>query len=47
MDIKSAGEARATTECKSMFEKGHMVYLIDSDEEAIVNFVKDHEELLR
>ena len=32
---------------QSHFKKGHMtnVFLIDSDKEAIVNFVKDHEEL--
>ena len=30
-----------------MYKKGHMtyIYLTDSDEEAIVDFVKDHKEL--
>ena len=32
---------------QSQYRKGHMsnIYLTDSDEEAIVDFVKDHEEL--
>ena len=32
---------------QSRYKKGHMtnIYLTDSDEEAIMNFVKDHEEL--
>ena len=36
-----------STECQSRSKKGHRmnIFLTDSDEEAIVDFVKDHEEL--
>ena len=44
---EAGGEARASTQYKSRCRKGHMlnIYLTDSDEEAIVDFVQDHEEL--
>ena len=47
MDTGGGGEAGASTECLSRHEKGYMmiIYLTDSDEEAFVDFVKDHEEL--
>ena len=47
MDTEGGGEASASTECQSRCNKGYMMdsYLTDSDEEAIVEFVKDHEEL--
>ena len=40
----AGGEAVASQSC---YKKGHMtnIYLTDPDEEAIVNFVKDHEDL--
>ena len=35
-----------TSQSQSLHKKGHrMTFLTDSDEEAIVDFVKDHEEL--
>ena len=42
MDTESGGE-----EFQSRCKKGHMIniYLKDSDEEAIVDFVRDHEDL--
>ena len=41
------GEASASAQCQSRNKKGHMmkIYLSDSDEEAIVDFVKDHKEI--
>ena len=41
----AAGEEVASSQ--SRYKKGHMtnIYLTDSDKEAIVNFVNDHEEL--
>ena len=46
MDTEDGREA-GTSQMKSRHKKGHMtnIYLTDSDEEAIVDFVKDHEEL--
>ena len=46
MDTEAGGEADAF-QMYSRHKKGHMtnIYLTDSDEEAIVDFVKDHEEL--
>ena len=45
MDTESGGEA-AMCQSHSRHKKGHMtnIYLTDSDEEAIVDFIKDHEE---
>ena len=47
IDTEDGGEARVSTECQSRHKKGHMmnICLTDSDEEVIVDFVKDHEEL--
>ena len=47
MNTEDGGEAGTSTECLSRCKTGHMmnIYLTDSDEEATVNFVKDHEEL--
>ena len=46
MDTEGGGKAD-TSESQSRYKKGHMtnIYLTDSDEEAIVDFVKNHEEL--
>ena len=46
MDTEGGGEAN-TSQSQSRDKKGHMMnsYITDSDEEAIVDFVKDHEEL--
>ena len=46
IDTEGGGEAD-TSQSYSRPKKGHMtnIYLTDSDEEAIVHFVKDHEEL--
>ena len=46
MDTEGGGEAD-TSQSQSMHKKGHMTnsYLKESDGEAIVDFVKDHEEL--
>ena len=46
-DTEGGGEARASTECQSRPKKGLVanIYLTDSDENAIVDFVKDHEEI--
>ena len=46
MDTEGGGEV-GTSQSQSRFKKGHMtsIYLTDSDEEAIVDFLKDHEEL--
>ena len=43
-ETEGGGEAGPS---QSRYKKGHManIYLMDSDEEAIVNFVKDHKEL--
>ena len=43
MDTEAAGEA-GTSQSQSRHKKEHMIniYLMDSDEEAIVDFVKDH-----
>ena len=42
---KEAGKKAGTSQLHSRHKKGHMtnIYLTDSDEEAIVGFVKDHE----
>ena len=48
MDTECGGEGSQTsTKCQSRCKKGHIVniYLTDLDEEAIVDFVNDHEEL--
>ena len=48
MDTLDGGVAsQTTTQCHSSHQKGHRmkIYLIDSDEEAIVAFVKYHEKL--
>ena len=48
MDTEGGGQAsQKATECQSRCKKGHMtnIYLTDSDEEAIGDFVKDHEDL--
>ena len=47
MDTDSGGEASASSECQSWGNKRHMmnIYLTDSHEEAMVDFVKDHENL--
>ena len=44
MDTEDGGEVGTS---QSHMKKGHMtsIYLTDSDEEAIVDFVKDHQEL--
>ena len=44
MDTEAGGEA-STSQSHSRHKKGHMtnIYPTDSDEEAIVDFVKDHE----
>ena len=46
MDTEGGGEA-GTSQSQSKHMKGHManIYLTDSDEGAIIDFVKDHEEL--
>ena len=46
MDTACRGEA-CTSQSQSRHKKGHMmnIYLIDSYEEPIVDFVKDHKEL--
>ena len=46
MEREGGGEV-GTSQSHSRHKKGHMttIYLTDSDEEAIVDFVKDHEEL--
>ena len=46
MDTEGRGEA-GTSQSHSRHKKGHMtnIYPMDPDEEAIVDFVKDHEEL--
>ena len=46
MDTEGGGES-VTSQSHSRHKKGHMtnIYLKDSDAEAIVDFVKDHEEL--
>ena len=48
MDTESGGEA-GTSQLQSRRKKGHMtnIYLTDSDEEAFVDFVKDHEEFYK
>ena len=45
-DTEAGGEA-VTSQLHSRHKKGHMtnIYLTDSDKEAIVDFVKDHEKL--
>ena len=45
MDTEGGGETSTFTECQSRRKKGHMtkIYLTDSDDEAIVDFVKDYE----
>ena len=45
MDTEAGAEA-ATSQSHSRHKKGHMtnIYLTDSDEEAMVDFMKDHEE---
>ena len=48
MDTDGGGEDSLTVSyCQSRCKKGHMMktYLIDSDEEAVVDFVNHHEEL--
>ena len=47
-EIEAGGEA-GTSQSQSRYEKVHMtnIYLTDSDEEAIVDFVKDHKELYK
>ena len=47
MDTEGGGKASASTECQARLKKGHMmnILLTDSDEEAIVDFVKEYEEL--
>ena len=47
MDIEGGAEASTSTKSPSRNKKGHMaiIYSTDSDEEAIINFVKDHEKL--
>ena len=46
MDRAGGGEA-GTSQLQFRCKKGHManIYLTDSEEETIVDFVKDHEEL--
>ena len=46
MDTEGGGEARKS-QSHSRHKKGHMtnIYLTDSEEEAIVDILKDHEEL--
>ena len=46
MDTETGGEG-GTSQSHSRHKKGHMtkIYLKDSDEEVIVDCVKDHEEL--
>ena len=47
MDTEAGGEA-GTCQCtQDTKSKGHMtnIYLMDSDDKAIVDFVKNHEEL--
>ena len=46
-DTEGRVKASASTECKSRHKEGHMtnIYLTDSNEEFIADFVKDHEEL--
>ena len=46
MNRDGGGEAD-TSQLHSRYKKGHMtnIYLTDSDEEAIVDFVKDYEEI--
>ena len=46
MDTMGGGEA-GTSQSHSRHKKGHKtkIYLMDSDEEAIVDFVEDHKEL--
>ena len=45
MDRDGGGEDNTSTECQFRCKKGHMtkIYSTESDEEAIVDFVKDHE----
>ena len=47
MDTEGGGEDSTSTECQSRRKKEYMmnIYFTDSDEEGIVDFVKDHEEL--
>ena len=41
--MEGGGDASASTECQSMLQQGCTnISLTDSDEEAIVNVVKDH-----
>ena len=44
MDPEGGGEASTSIECQFRHKTGHMtnIYLTDSDEEAILDFVKDH-----
>ena len=46
LDTEGGGQA-GTSQSESRSKKGHItnIYLTDSDEEVIVNFVKDHAEL--
>ena len=48
MDTEAGGEA-GTSQLQSRSKKGHImnIYLTDSDEEAIVDFVEDHEWLYK
>ena len=47
LDTEGGGEASTSNESQSRHKKGYMtnIYLTDSDEEAFVDFVKNHEEL--
>ena len=47
METEGGGEVNTCIECQSRHKKEHMTnnYLIEPDEEAIVDFVNDHEEL--
>ena len=47
MNTEGGGEASTSAEFQSRNKTRHMtnIYLTDSEEEAIVDFVKDHEEL--
>ena len=50
MESEGGGKASQTaTQCQSRPKNGHTanIYLTDSDEEAIVDFVKDHKELYK
>ena len=48
MDPEGGGQL-GTSQLQSRHKKGHMtnIYLMDSDEEAIVDIVKDHKELYK